>query len=140
MPLAPTREDTWLVTASLEGRDLGVWDTASGGEIDSEEAKYRPGGMGPEISLGGARTIGNITLGRSCDTQRDWPLIKWLAGRAGAGRGTIGITPLATDGSRAGDPLTYNVTLKTVTPPDVDSTGTDAAVLELEFTVHGEVA
>lgn len=140
MPPAPTREDTWLVTASLDGRDLGVWDTASGGEIDSEEAKYRPGGMGPEISLGGSRTIGNLTIGRYLDTARDWPLIKWLASRTGAGRGTVGITPLAIDGSRAGDPLTYQGTLKTVTRPDLDSTGTDAAILELEFTVDGNVA
>ena len=140
MPPAPTREDTWLVTLTLDGRDMGVWDTVSGGEIDSEEAKYRPGGMSPEISLGGSTTIGNLTVGRYLDTARDWPLIKWLAGRVGKGRGVIGVTPLSTDGVRAGDPLTYGGTLKTVTRPDVDSTGTDAALVELEFTCDGNVA
>jgi hypothetical protein len=140
MTPAPTREDTWLVTVSLDGRDLGVWDTVSGGELDSDEAKYRPGGMAPEVSLGGTTTIGNLTVGRNLDSLRDWPLIKWLAGRVGKGRGTIGVTPLDIDGARAGDPLTYGGTLKTVTRPDIDSTGTDAAMLELEFTCDGSVA
>jgi hypothetical protein len=140
MTPAPTREDTWLVTVSLDGRDLGVWDTVSGGEVDSEEAKYRPGGMSPEISLGGTTTIGNLTVGRNLDALRDWPLIKWLAGRVGRGRGTIGVTPLDINGARNGDPLTYNGTLKTVTRPDIDSTGSDAAMVELEFTCDGAVA
>ena len=140
MPAAPEREDTWLITCSLEGRDLGVFDTKSGGEIDSEEVKYRPGGMGAEISLGGAKTIANLTIGRYVDRLRDWPIIKWLAAMAGAGRGTIGITPLDFHGVRAGDPLVYNGTLKQVTPPDIDSMGTDQAMLELEFTIDGDVA
>lgn len=137
---APTREDTWLITLTLDGRDMGVWDTRSGGEGDSEEAKYRPGGMGPEISLGGAQTIGNLTIGRYMDTQRDWPLIKWLYARRGRARGVIGVTPLSVSGARAGDPLTYGGTLKAVTPSDLDSTGSDAATLELEFTCDGNVA
>jgi hypothetical protein len=137
MPPAPTREDTWLITCAVDGRDLGVFDTKSGGELDSEEAKYKPGGMAGEISLGGSRTFGNLTIARYCDYVRDWPVIKWLASRVGAGRGAIGLTPLNVNGERAGDPLTYSGTLKTTTPPDLDSTGTDAAILTLEFTIDG---
>jgi hypothetical protein len=107
---APTREDTWLLTVNVDGRDLGVFDTLSGGELDSEESKYQPGGMAAEISLGGRKTIGNVTIGQ---------------------------TPLDPMGARAGEPLTYTGTLKTVTPPDVDSTGTDAAQLTLEATIDG---
>jgi hypothetical protein len=134
---APTREDTWLLTVNVDGRDLGVFDTLSGGELDSEESKYQPGGMAAEISLGGRKTIGNVTIGRYCDRTRDWPLIKWLVARTGAARITIGQTPLDPMGARAGEPLTYTGTLKTVTPPDVDSTGTDAAQLTLEATIDG---
>jgi hypothetical protein len=137
---SPTREDTWLITVTVDGLSLGTFDTASGGEVDSEESKYKPGGMQPEISLGGTRSIGNLTVGRYLDTLRDWPQIKWLAGRVGQGRGTIGLTPLSANGDAAGEPLVYNGTLKTVTRPDLDSTGTDAAVLELEFTCDGSVA
>jgi hypothetical protein len=121
---APTREDTWLLTVNVDGRDLGVFDTLSGGELDSEESKYQPGGMAAEISLGGRKTIGNVTIGRYCDRTR-------------AARITIGQTPLDPMGARAGEPLTYTGTLKTVTPPDVDSTGTDAAQLTLEATIDG---
>jgi hypothetical protein len=49
----------------------------------------------------------------------------------------VGITPLAANGERGGEPLTYGGTIKTCTPPDVDSTGTDAAMLTLEFTIDG---
>jgi hypothetical protein len=137
---APTREDTWLITLSLDGRDMGVWDSKDGGEVDSEESKYKPGGMAAEISLGGSVSIGNLTIKRYCDRERDWPVIKWLAGRSGKGRGTIGITPLDVDGVRAGDPLVYTGTLKQVKFPDIDSTGGDAAQLECEFTIDGQIA
>jgi hypothetical protein len=137
MPVAPTREDTWLITASVDGVDLGVFDSKSGGELDSEESKYRPGGMAAEISLGGTRTIGNVTLSRYCDRLRDWPRIKWLHSRIGKGRVSIGITPLDPNGARGGAPLVYTGTLKAVTPPEVDSTGTDAAQIELECTIDG---
>jgi hypothetical protein len=85
MPVAPTREDTWLITALVDGVDLGVFDSKSGGELDSEERSTSPGGMAAEISLGGTRTIGNVTLSRYCDRLRDWPRIKWLHSRVGAG-------------------------------------------------------
>jgi hypothetical protein len=137
MPPAPTREDTYLITCAVDGVDMGVFDTKSGGELDSEESKYKPGGMAGEISLGGTRTFGNLTITRYCDFIRDWPQLKWLASRVGAARGSIGITPLTPMGERAGDPLVYAGTLKTATPPDLDSTGTDAAMLTLEFTVDG---
>ena len=137
---APTREDTWLITVALDDRDLGTFDTKSGGEIDSEESKYQPGGMAPEISLGGRTTIGNLTVGRYLDILRDWPLMKWIAGRVGKGRGSIGITPLDPNGVRAGDPIVYGGTLKTLTIPDLDSTGTDAALVEMEFTIDGQIA
>ena len=134
---APTREDTWLVTCSVGDRALGVFDTFSGGEIDSEEALYSPGGMAAEISLGGRRTIGNVTISRYCDRALDWPLIKWLTAQVGAARCSVGFTPLDPSGARGGDPLTYSATLKTVTPPEHDSTGNDAAKIELEFTCDG---
>ena len=134
---APTREDTWLVNVTIGGRALGVFDGFSGGEIDSEEALYSPGGMAAEISLGGRRTIGNVTVNRYCDRALDWPLIKWLTAQVGAARCSIGYTPLDPSGARGGDPLTYSGTLKTVTPPEHDSTGNDAAQIELEFTCDG---
>jgi hypothetical protein len=134
---APTREDTWLCSVTVADRQLGTFDGFDGGEVDSEEALYSPGGMAAELSLGGRRTIGNVTVNRYCDRQLDWPLIKWLVAQVGAARCTIGLTPLDPSGARGGDPLVYSGTLKTVTPPTHDSTGSDAAQIELEVTCDG---
>ena len=135
---APTREDTWLVTVTVGDRALGVFDGFSGGEIDSEEALYSPGGMAAEIS----------PRRPAHDRQRDrQPLLRpgaRLAAdqvarrrRSASARCSIGYTPLDPSGARGGDPLTYSGTLKTVTPPEHDSTGNDAAQIELEFTCDG---
>jgi hypothetical protein len=134
MPV-PTREDTHLVTVTVGDRALGIFDQKSGGEIDSEESKYNPGGMTGEISLGGRRTIGNVTVERYYDALRDHPLITWLASQSGAARGKIGQAPMDAAGKLRGDPYTYGGTLKTVSPPDVDSTGNDAAKWSMEFTI-----
>jgi hypothetical protein len=131
---APTREDTWLVSVTVGTTALGTFDQFSGGEVDSEEALYSPGGMAAQISLGGRRTIGNVTVSRYCDRALDWPIIKWLTAQVGVARCTIGYTPLDPSGAVGGAPLTYGGTLKTVKPPESDSTGNDAAQLELEFT------
>jgi hypothetical protein len=131
----PTREDTWAVTLFLNGEDFGIWDTFEGGEVDSEEAKYPPGGMQAEISLGGRRTIGNVTIARLYDWSRDHPRIPDLNTWVGRVRGTIGRQPMDIFGSPRGRPIAYEGTLKTVTPPDIDSTGDSEALLELEFTI-----
>jgi hypothetical protein len=136
---APTRQDTWLVSLSIDGRDLEVWDTLDGGEIDSDESKYRPGGMAAEVSLGGSRTVGNITLQRNYDYLRDHPLLSWLIDRVGAGRCAIGRQPLDLNRIPQGSPTTYKGTLKTVTPPGIDSMSNDPALIELEITVDGTV-
>jgi hypothetical protein len=137
----PTREDTHLLTLSLDGgpalgiKDLGIWDAKEGGEIDSEENKYKPGGMAAEISLGGTKTLGNITFRRYYDWLRDDPIMGFLIRCVGAGRGALGIQMLDVHGSPQGGLLGYGGTLKAVVPPDLDSTSNDPAMLACEFTI-----
>ena len=133
----PTREDTWLITVAIEGRDMGIFDKKEGGEIDSEENKYPPGGLQAEISLGGRQTFGELTCSRYYDTQRDHPLAGWLHQMVGAGRSAVGVTPLDFLGNPRGAPLVYSGILKTFNIPDIDSESGDAALLELAFTVDG---
>jgi hypothetical protein len=137
---APTREDTWLISLSIDGRDLEVWDSLDGGEIDSDESKYRPGGLQSEVSLGGTRTVGNITLGRNYDYLRDHPMLPWLVSRVGAGRCVIGRQPLDFNGVPQGAPTRYTGTLKTVTPPGIDSMSNDPTKIEVEITIDGTVS
>jgi hypothetical protein len=132
-----TREDTWLVTVSLDGVDLGVWDGFTGGEGDSEEQVFHPGGMAGVTSLGGQQTFGNVTISRNLDALIDWPRVRWYYSRRGTGRIVIGRTPLSSDAVRSGSPLTFLGTLKAVTLPDHDSDGTDVAMLEFECTIDG---
>lgn len=131
---APTREDTQLLTLSVDNRDLGIWDKKEGGEIDSEENKYKPGGMAQEISLGGTKTIGNCTFTRLFDWSRDDPLMPWLYPRVGNGRGALGVQMLDITGAPRGRLMTLGGTLKTLTPPDLDSTSNDPALVAMEFT------
>ena len=47
------RVDQFDVGVTVDGRDLGTWDKCEGGEVDSDEVTYKPGAMGPVVSLGG---------------------------------------------------------------------------------------
>jgi hypothetical protein len=135
---APTRNDTWHVTVTVDDQSLGVFDNMSDAEADSEEAKYRPGSMDQEISLGGRRTLSNIKVDRYYDIFRDHPLSKWLFKRAGQARITVARQPMTGQGVITGDPHYFGGTLKRVKEPDVDSMGNDVAKLELEFTIDSE--
>jgi len=134
------RKDQYDVTVAVDGTDLGTWDKMTGGEVDSDETKYKPGGMLPVIALGGSQNVGPITVDRLFDLTRDEPLVHWLLGRAGKGNVVIKKTPLDVDGNVAGRPLTYSGKLKMVTPPEVDSEVSDAALISLEVSPSGTVA
>lgn len=131
----PTRADTWLHVVSVNNQSLGIFDTFSGAEADSEETKYRPGGMDQELSLGGRRTYGNLTVSRYWDIYRDGPLVKWLYNAVGQARGFCGRQAMTAQGQAVGDVMWFHGTLKRVSVPDIDSMGTDAALFELEFTI-----
>lgn len=135
-----SRQDQYAVSMSVDGEKFGVYDKLSGGEIDSEEAKYRPGAMAPMVSLGGTVEVGNLTISRLYVLNRDHDRIHWLVARVGKGQVVISRQPLDVDGNAYGKPLVYTGTLKTVTPPEVDSESSDAALLECEITPAGTVA
>ena len=135
-----SRQDQYAVTMTVDGQDFGIWDKLTGGEIDSEETKYKPGGMGASVSLGGSTEVGNLTISRLYLLARDHERIHWLIGRAGKGDVVINRQPLDVDGNAYGRPLVYTGVLKTVTPPEVDSESSDAALLECEVTPAGTVA
>lgn len=134
-----SRQDQYAVSMTVDGTPLGVYDKLTGGEIDSEETKYKPGGMGSAVSLGGSVEVGNLTISRLYVLNRDHDNIHWLLSRAGKGQVVVNRQPLDVDGNAYGRPLVYTGTLKTVTPPEVDSESSDAALLECEITPAGTV-
>lgn len=134
-----SRQDQYAVTASLDGRDLGIFETFTGGEIDSSETTFKLGAMGPRVSLGGSVEPGNVTIGTLFDLSRWQPVIHWIVSRVGKGTLTVKKQPLDVDGNAFGDPLTYTGKLKQCNPPEVDANSGDAAMLELEMTPAGTV-
>jgi len=142
-----SRQDQYWLTVLIDNTNSGVWDKKTGGETDSEETRYRPGKMSQQISLGGSRFTGNITLQRLYDINRDhaghWPggnglSIQSLRQRSGRASVKIIEQPLDINGVSFGDPVTYYGTLKRVMTPDIDSESNDAGLIEIEVTISGD--
>lgn len=135
---APTRQDTFLLTVTLNGQSMGIWDKKTGGEVDSNELKYQPGGMVPPISLGGQKVTGNLTLQREYDRVDDHDKINTWFNAVGHGKVSVHQRPLDFQGNPYGRAIVWNGILKKAQPPDVDSEGgTNAALYEIEVTVTG---
>jgi hypothetical protein len=144
MPPDPTRQDTYSVhvhvtpPGSNEPIDLGVWDKMSGGEIDSDETKYNPGGMAPPISLGGRKSTGNVTFSRIYLLSRDHMLSQQYIDWSGKARVTIAKHPMDIDGNMFQAPgIVYTGILKRVQFPEHDSESSTAGLIEMEVSIEG---
>lgn len=132
------RDDTWEWSVYLDGVTIGVWDTKDGGEVDSDDNLFKPGGMADQYSLGGSVNVSNLTFSRNYRKGRDHPESQRLINRAGKGKIRAVGVPLDHDGVKFGKPFTYNGTLKRVAFPKHDSNSNAAAMVEIEVTVAGK--
>lgn len=132
------RQDTYQVTVSIAGDDLGVWTSRKGGSVDSEETKIKPGGMLPEVSLGGSRSTENVTLEKVFDLDDIGTKHAWLISKVGSGDVSITQQPLDRDGNVYGTAWSYTGTLKSATLPEYDANGNDASMIEIEVTISGD--
>src|SRR4051812_5679975 len=96
------RQDTYSVTVRVAERDLGVFDKKAGGEVDSDETVFRPGGLGEQIALGGPVATSNLVVQRHYDTDLH-DVYKWLVARVGRADGEIVQVPLDEDGNIFGE-------------------------------------
>lgn len=133
------QQNQYANTLVVDGRPLGVFDTWSGGEADSDEVKYSPGGMGAEEAHGGRQVVGNVTLGRMYKRDRDHELVRWLISRRGRAKVVASRQPLDRDGNAFGRPLVYTGILKAVSPQDVDSNSSDPDIFEVEISTDGTI-
>src|SRR4051812_23973152 len=118
---AGTRQNTWIIRVLVGGVSYGVWDQKSGGDVDSDELKYPPGGMQPPISLGGQKSVANVVVSRIYDRVDDHAKLNTLMALAGGGKISISQRPMDPDGNEVGQSLIYNGTLKRCSPPSTDS-------------------
>ena len=138
--MAGSRQDQYAIAVAIDGADTGIWDKKSGGEMDSEETKYKPGGLAGTITLGGSVTPGNLTVSRIFDLNRDLPAVKGWLNRVGRAGVTVTVQSLDVDGNAFGAPIVYTGKLKMVTPPEVDSESSDAGMVEIEVSPDGVIS
>ena len=132
-----TRQDMFVVRLTVAGNTFGIWDKKTGGELDSEDVKYYPGGMNDVVSLGGRTNPGNITLQRLYDRKDDHDRINTLLNGVGKALVSVSQRPMDLNGQGYGKPVIWTGKLKRVLVPDVDSEATSAALVEVEITVDG---
>ena len=113
--------------------DGASWATLSGGVIESDGGKTRPGGMGRKVALGGPADRSDVTV----TTQLSDAVLLWhrtLENRVGRSDAVVAWQYLNRDGSlKTGDRYKHKVTgvLKSVSLPDTDGDSGDAAMYTL---------
>lgn len=120
-----------LITASVNGKSIGVFDTRSGGETTAPLAKYRPGGSRTEVIDAARPTTGDVTIGRRYDTKRDSALERDLRNKVGRASITITEQPLDVDGVKFGKPVVYSGKLSSVAVDDADSNSDETRMITI---------
>ena len=113
-----TGPEQWLITATMDGVSIGVWDTASGGGSTADTRGYRRGD-GSLMDRGGPATFEDLTVSRIWDNEMDLNVrMTGLCGRA-----AVSVTKQQKDedGAPFGRAKTYMGRLKGVTDPDANS-------------------
>lgn len=111
------------------------WASLEGGDLEAEDTKTRPGGMLPQVSLGGPTTRTDATVARPY-TKELHPYLTPLETFAGFGAMHITYTILGPDTSSGkistlGPTVTLTGILKSVTRPNWDSNATATAMFSL---------
>ena len=119
--------------------DMGIWARRTGGNADSEETKFPPGGMEEEIALGGRQTVDNVTVARLYD-RAVLPKRRLLLQARGNARVSVHDQVLDRNKDPLGSPAVWTGVLKAFTLPDADSTSNDPALVELELSSDGVTA
>jgi hypothetical protein len=125
----------WLITVQVDGMNLGVFDTKSGGDAMAKGNKHRPGGMGQEVSYASLASYSDLKLMRVAERQRDHELIRRLVSRAGRATASVTEQPLDPDGNVFGAPIIYTGRFLGVNPGDTDSTSEAPKMFELDIEV-----
>lgn len=138
-----SRQDQYRVNVSYTdaaGKTVKIdesFDKVSGGAVDSEETKYKPGGMQPQISLGGSINVDNVTVSRLYRLDRDLDVVADLKSRVGKGTVTVTKQQLNVDGEDVGTPIVWTGKLKRISFPDMDSESSAAGLFEIEVSTAG---
>lgn len=141
--MAYTQEQNYSVVLYVGGSDvasaksLGVWDKFEGGEIDSEAKTYRPGGMADAEVLSSLPSVGEVTVSKGFNAERDGATKKWMNSQIGSFAAVVK-TPLKPDKSPVIEGQeTFVGVLKGLSTPAHDSEGDSVSMIEATVVVKG---
>ncbi|MEO6205218.1 MAG: hypothetical protein ABIO67_07550 [Mycobacteriales bacterium] len=138
----PSRASTnrhFRVRATINGTDIGRFDTRTGGTTTAENAKHTPGSApSSQVALGGPRVTEDVTISRAFVASRDHDLIRLYRPQAGLAEMTVTQVPLDKDGREFGRPEVWTGVLMTIGPPDYDSNSSDVSMFEIVLTADGD--
>lgn len=121
----------------IDGMDKTPWGVKSGGEITADTNKVWDGGsLVPEV-LSAPAEVGDVTISRPYDPERDQPLINSLKSLVGHLRTTITVVPTNSTlvAARVKPTVYSNALLSGLREPETDASSGDAADYELTFAV-----
>jgi hypothetical protein len=125
------RQDMAAIYVTVAGKRYGdTWAEAEGGDLEADDAKTRPGGMGREVSVGGPVSRSDVTARiQLTDVTVNW--LKDFEKQAGVGDVLIRYAYLGRDRHVLGPTHSMRGTLKTVKRPDIKSDQNDVGMIEL---------
>lgn len=129
------RQFLWTVTGIN-----GPFAQKTGGEVTSDATKVWDGGATQPDVIAAPPEVGDITLTRPYDPERDQPILDRLITMVGQFRTTVSGQPLGGDmrAIRGVKPRVYPQALLTgVREPEADAESGDKADYELTFAVGG---
>jgi hypothetical protein len=133
-------QSRWLTTLRVAGRDIGVFQTFSGGHVTGESVSDRYPGEEFPTAAGGEKSIAPITIGRSHKLERDTDeLIRFLHRNVSVEHAAVvNRRPLDNNRNPSGVGRTWTCTITAVNEPDSDSTSeNERSVLEVELQPGG---
>jgi hypothetical protein len=125
------------VTVSKQGRDFGVFAGKTGGEVDRDVTEYYPGGMLPARKLLGVSTTGDLTVRKLVADLSDDDVRVLFSDQQQPTEYTVTQQRLTASDRAAGRPLSQRGVIKGVTYPDHDSSSSDAAEIQIVFSMIG---
>lgn len=132
------RQDQSNISLTVGGIPMPfVFSRRDGGDVTSEESKTFPGGMRPQKSHGGPRTIENVTLAGEFTPEADHEALRKLKSLAGRGACSVSEQLLDVDGHTFGRPDTWTGVLLSVSTGSYDASSGDPRELEIEISTDG---
>lgn len=132
------RSDQASIGVTVTGVNLGneSWDVLEGGAQEVEVVMVLPGGMEPQVALGGIPKRSVLTVKKlwSESMINEFQLLDSVAGNAFT---TVTYTVLGVNHKPAFPAYTYTGVLGTVTRPNYDAMKSEAAYLEISVGLNG---